>query len=138
MRLAELIDRSNLLKSKIFELERFIVKLVSKDKTEQDELSELRKLLDAFVNENQSLTMKISRANNQIEVILGTSKLRLSDALIMRDTALAKINTITDMIENSNGNLEVVSFLLERDKIYEEYFLIHRAIEMAHWSSEID
>jgi hypothetical protein len=138
MRLAELLERKKELVHKIVELEEFLEKVVNKKTTDQEELTDLRSLLDSYLEEDQRFSMKIERANNQIEVKVGNSKLKLNDAVKIRNTFLNKINNITRLIDSSDGNINLPSFIKQRDQLYEEYLVIHNAICIADWSTELD
>lgn len=138
MRLAELLIRKRFLESKIDLLNAFIVRLVSNDETSQEELVKLRKELDECLDLRQKYIMKIIGANSQIDLEVGKSDVSLRDAVMIRETIKKKIENVSLIIKNSNGNIDALSFLRQREQLIEEYVILDSAIQMMEWSASLD
>ena len=138
MRLAELLLKKKIIDQKVTELEVFLVKAVQIDAVSQQELSRLRRELDGYLDEGRTLSMQIDSANGQIEVNIKDSTVTLRDAVRLLKTIKKKIGNITDIIENNNGNIDILSFISQRDQLYEEYLLLNKSMQMIEWSAELD
>lgn len=138
MRLAEILLRKRFLDEKIEDLENYLLRVIKNDKTSQTELIRMRKELDSYLDESRRTATQISMANNQIEVTFGESKIYLKDALRILETTERKIDLISDIIRNSDGNINVFEFIEQREHLYEEYFMLVRSIKMIEWSADID
>jgi hypothetical protein len=138
MLLAELILRKKYLEEKIEELGYFLEKIVRDAAISQKELNVLRAELDDYLEQLQSYVLKIESANSQLELSIDNSKIPIKNAIVLRDTLMKKIEFITGIIDNGNSNLDISSFFQQRDRLYEEYFVINRAITTIDWSANID
>lgn len=138
MRLAEILNRRDYLVGKIDQTEAFLRKLVELGNTDSEELIKIRRMLDSYYEDCQRLSMKLERANNQVDVQVGNSKIKLTDAIKIRNTILRKIRNINDLISNSNGNVNFEEFVQQRDQLYEEYVVLMSSISLADWSTDVD
>jgi len=138
MRFSELLIRKKFVDEKIELLRSFIIRLVSNDKAYQEELIKLRKELDECLEESQKYSMKIANANDQIEVTIGSTKVMLRNAVKIRDTMKKKIDNISELIANSNGNIDVLSFVRQQGQLIEEYLALESSIKLIEWSAELD
>ena len=139
MYLAELLIRKRFIDDKILELKTVLIKCFNGEEVEQSELSFFRTLLDNYYNERQRYLMKLERANSQVEVTIGKSKLSLSDAIKIRGTLERRLEDISELIVAAGASyLELNSFFETKEQLFEEYMVLVKTIEMADWSTEID
>ncbi len=82
--------------------------------------------------------MQIDSANTQIELSVGNTQVTLDKAIHIRRTLKRKLDSASDLINNSSGNVDIHSFLTQRDAFYEEFLMLDKTIKMLEWSATLD
>lgn len=132
MYLREKIDELNLLNQKIKELKNYIG-----GSLDEEQIDSVLKYLLKCMEDKQSIYLILNKLNSQTMLTIGSSKIDMSNAVIIRNTIKSKIDLISDMIV-SNKLLDVIDLMKQRDGLLSEYNSINKAIRMADWSIQID
>jgi hypothetical protein len=90
-------------------------------------------LLDKY----QNYIILLDRSNKETEISVGTSTIRKSDALILRETVEEKIRILTVLATNDDPVIDIPNLLTQRDKLIEEQILLNNAIEESDWRVSI-
>jgi hypothetical protein len=138
MYLGELLLRKKDSEYEILELTRFLGRSVFHNSLDQDDMVKIRKVLEKCIDDNQTFSMKLDRVNNKVQVKIGETSISISDAVKIRKSLDYKINVITELIESDKGSIEVVGFMQQRRKLYEDRMILNSAIAMLDWSTVID
>lgn len=133
MLLAELLMRKRHIKLQIAELKNYL--LNNGDVVDTNEV--LNKLYE-LEDQDQKYRILIKKANNQIEVEIGSSKISLATAVELRDNIDNKISILSDLISANKKSLDIFNLLTQRSKLIKEYMMIYKAIKISDWSREID
>ncbi len=141
MLVSELIKRKNIIKQKLSELEFYLEKIanVNSKKTLDNAslygsvLNNMFELLDKY----QNYIILLDRSNKETEISVGTSTIRKSDALILRETVEEKIRILTVLATNDDPVIDIPNLLTQRDKLIEEQILLNNAIEESDWRVSI-
>ena len=91
-------------------------------------------LLDKY----QNYIILLERSNSKCEIKVGTSDVKVSDAVKLRDTTNKKMGFITNLINSNDASLNVPDLMDNRDKLMEEFILLNNAIEKSDWSEEVE
>ncbi len=140
MLVGEVIRRKNETKRKIEELEFYLEKLSNVPNIKEsaviytDVLSNVFSLLDEY----QSYLILLERSNIKNEIKVGSSNVKVSDAVKLRDATNKKMEFITSLINNNDASLNVPDLMTNRDKLMEEFILINNSIEKSDWSANVD
>ena len=142
MLVSELIKRKDVIKQKLGELEFYLEKIAdANSKKTLDNaslygsvLNNMFELLDKY----QNYIILLDRSNKETEINVGTSTIRKSDALILREIVEEKIRIITVLATNDDPVIDVPNLLIQRDKLIEEQILLNNAIEESDWRVGID
>ena len=135
MYLREKLDELKNLKQKIKELTYYLNNNGSSLNHEQVDV--VVKYLLSCIEEIQNICLILNKVNSQTVISIGTSKIDVNKAVIIRDTISKKINLITNLLKN-NKLLDVINLIGDRDTLLAEYNSINNAIRMADWSVKID
>ena len=119
MKLIDLLDKLDMLKTKIGELKSILV-------FEQSEA--LANSLYELIQEKQRLLVDIQRVNSSSSITIANTKVNVATAIIIRDTMAEKMNIITDLIKNPECKLDKLELQRQRDTIYAEYVVMEWAI----------
>jgi hypothetical protein len=128
MYLYEAILQKRIIDKKIEEIRKALVS--SPDNGLSDTLISL---LDA----KRSLLIKINIANNSSTVIVGSQKMLVTNAVIIRDAINEKIALLTSLIGSDSG-LDKLHLMQQRDSHYNDYLLMDIIIKNNDLSVIID
>jgi len=135
MYLREKIDELKNLKQKIKELTHYLSS--NGDTLTNEQINSVVKYLLKCIEDTQNIYLILNKVNSQTTISIGTSKIDVNKAVIIRDTISKKINLITNLLEN-NKLLDVINLIGDRDPLLAEYNSINNAIRIADWSVKID
>jgi hypothetical protein len=133
MFIAEVIIRKNYIKLQIDELKNYLINTIGVSNVNET-LTKLYELED----ESQRYRMLLDRANRQLEVEIGNSKVSVSTALELSRNTCSKVDVITELIAANKNSLDIFNLLDQRAKLMEEWIMISRAIRINDWSNEIE
>jgi len=133
MLLAELLMRKKHIELQIVELKNYLITDEESINTNET-LTKLYELED----QDQKYRLLIRKANSQIEVLIGNSKVSLATAIELRDNLDNKIDILSDLINANKRSLDIFNLITQRSKLVEEYIMVYKAIKIGDWSSEID
>jgi hypothetical protein len=119
MYVIELLANKKNLDMKIKELER-ILKYEQTDALAQE--------LFALLEQRQSVLMDLDNANHAGRIKIGTTEITTATAIVLRNTLKAKMAVLTSLINNKDCTLDKLELQTQRDKHFEEYFLLSMAI----------
>lgn len=140
MLIGEIIRRKNNIKHEIAELEFYIEKVSNIPNVKESAtiytnvLGKVFDLLDKY----QNYIILLERNNLKQDIKVGKSSVSVSDAIKLRITADKKIKFITNLINNNDASLNILSLIESREKLMEEFMLLNNAIEKSDWSTEIE
>jgi hypothetical protein len=137
MVLAEvLIEKCNL-ELKICQLNDYVFKTA---KVSRDETDKAVKQLVELVDKHRSHLILLNKINNEIEVIIGDTKVSLANAILITKTINHKIDLLNGLIAGCDGDdiLDFFSLVDQRDKLLDEYTTISNGLKSIEWSTEID
>ena len=132
MYLREKLDKKQLIKTKIKELENSIL-YSSKDTSDL-----IVKALLAYIDDFQNINLILNKVNQQTTLLIGTTKITVTTAVEIRKAIKTKVDVITKLIEKNNDQLDILILIEQRDKLIDEYNSINNAIRMMDWSVKID
>lgn len=130
MFLRQKLDERVWLKKKIKELKNNAFEFTSR----QDEL--LKQLI-VLMDKLQSINLILNKVNNESIIEIAGTKLSLQTAVEIRSTMKNKIDIISELIALDTGKLDVLSLMVQRDIIIEEYMTVNSAISQADWKIQI-
>jgi len=130
MFLRQKLDERVWLKKKIKELKNNAFEFTSR----QDEL--LKQLI-VLMDKLQSINLILNKINNESIIEIAGTKLSLQTAVEIRSTMKDKIDIISELIALDTGKLDVLSLMVQRDIIIEEYMTVNSAISQADWKIQI-
>ena len=133
MLLGELIQRRKILKSEVKELENYLL-----NKDVHGNVNDIINKIFILQDKIQKYSIAINRANNDVEVEIGTTKVSISTAVELRTTVLEKIETMASLISNPRNTLDIFNLMEQRTKLIEEYMLLNRVININDWSINVD
>ena len=139
MLVGEILRRKNETKIKIEELEFYIEKISNINIKESAHIytNILGKVFD-LLDKYQNYIILLERSNSKCEIKVGTSDVKVSDAVKLRDTTNKKMGFITNLINSNDASLNVPDLMDNRDKLMEEFILLNNAIEKSDWSEEVE
>jgi hypothetical protein len=135
MVLAEVLVEMRNIDYKIKQLEDYLHRTAIQNSKLADEAT--IKLLD-LLDKHRSHLILINKINNNVEVMIGGSKLSLANAILIAKTIRNKINLLNSLIENENCVLDVFSLIDQRDKLLDEYTTISNGLKVIEWSTKVD
>lgn len=133
MLIAEILIRKNYVKLQIDELKNYLVNAM-----EIANVNETLIKLYELEDECQKYRMLLDRANRQLEVEIGKSKVPVSTAIELAKNTCNKIDVITELIAANKHSLDIFNLLDQRVKLMEEWIMISRAIRISDWSHNVD
>ncbi len=119
IQLYELIEQKRMLDVKITEIKETLIR---------EHTEELAKEYLALVDARQDMLIKINKANNKSTINISDMAVPVSVAVIIRDSILDKIDTITEIISSVNNNLDIVNLQRQRDKFNRDCVLLDMVI----------
>lgn len=134
MYLREKLDERILLNQKISELR----KKLSSEFVQETEANGIVVVLLDYINQLQTINLILNQANTQSKIKVGTTELTLSTAIELRKAIKLKIDVITDLIDNNNKNLDIISLQRQRDGLIKEFISIDSTIRQLDWRVSID
>ena len=139
MLVGEILKRKNETKIKIEELGFYIEKISNVNIKESATIytNVLGKVFD-LLDKYQNYIILLERSNLKCEIKVGTSDVKVSDAVKLRDTTNKKMEFITNLINSNDASLNVPDLMDNRDKLMEEFILLNNAIEKNDWSEKVD
>jgi hypothetical protein len=135
MVLAEVLIEMRNLGLKIRQLKEYLHRTANHDAKLADEAT--IKLLD-LLDKHRSHLILINKVNNNIEVVIGDSKVSLANAILITKTMERKIELLDSLIENEGSVLDIFSLMEQRDILMEEYTTISNGLKSIEWSTKID
>lgn len=135
MYLREKLDELDLIKNKIFELKNYVCQRSNLTDEERDNIV---KDIIGYIDKIQNIKLVLNKVNNQTTVEIANSELDLKTAVIIKNSIKEKIDLITDFINNSNNNLDVLTLMSQRDELINEFDAVNNSIRIADWSIKID
>lgn len=135
MYLREKLDELDLIKNKIFELKNHVCQRSNLTDEERDNI--VKDIID-YIDKIQNIKLVLNKVNNQTIVEIANSELDLKTAVIIKNSIKEKIDLITDFINNSNNNLDVLTLMSQRDELINEFDAVNNSIRIADWSIKID
>jgi hypothetical protein len=100
-----------------------------------DELfKELFNLLDTVQNFNRS----IAESNMRTRIMIGRTKTDVDTAVRVRNTISKKIEIINSIIKKGSDDLDISTFLTQRDVLVEEFILLDAAIKKSDLETGVD
>lgn len=133
MLLGELLLRRKCIKMEIDELKNY---MLSSD--EQINVNEVLNKLFELEDKHQKYNILIERANNEIELVVGTTKTTLTNAIKLRSAVDHKIDDLTMLIKSNKATLNIFNLIDQRQKFIEEYIILDNAISGSDWSINVD
>lgn len=133
MLLGELLLRRKCIKMEIDELKNY---MLSSD--EQINVNEVLNKLFELEDKHQKYNILIERANNEIELVVGTTKTTLTNAIKLRSAVDRKIDGLTMLIKSNKATLNIFNLIDQRQKFIEEYIILDNAISNSDWSINVD
>lgn len=133
MLLGELLLRRKCIKMEIDELKNY---MLSSD--EQINVNEVLNKLFELEDKHQKYNILIERANNEIELVVGTTKTTLTNAIKLRSAVDHKIDGLTMLIKSNKATLNIFNLIDQRQKFIEEYIILDNAISNSDWSINVD
>lgn len=139
MLVGEILRRKNETKIKIEELGFYIEKISNINIKESAPIytNVLGKVFD-LLDKYQNYIILLERSNSKCEIKVGTSDVKVSDAVKLRDTTNKKMGFITNLINSNDASLNVPDLMDNRDKLMEEFILINNSINKSDWSTKVD
>ena len=89
---------------------------------------ELAEELFLLIQEKQSVLLSLENINRISKLKIGTSEVDVATAVIIRDNMKEKMDAITDIINNRDCALDIITLQKQRDSIYKEYFILFTSI----------
>lgn len=132
MYLREKLDNLEIQKQKAAEL----VRCISYDNTGEAKNTLVKELLDTM-DDIQSTLLVLNKVNSQTLISIGQSQIDVNTAVIIRNNIKAKIDLITNII-NNDSKLDVLTLMDQREKLLEEYNSLNRTIRLTDWSVTLD
>ena len=130
MFISELLSRKKYLDSKLLDIDNYIKKL--SDLPVQGKSDIYNKAIEekfALLTKIQSHKVLLQEQNSENTVDIAGNNITVTDAIRLRDTLLAKINTLSVLI--SDGDFTVISvfgLMTQRDALFEEYMVFNNAL----------
>lgn len=133
MLLGELLLRRKCIKMEIDELKNYML-----SSEEQINVNEVLNKLFELEDKYQKYNILIERANNEIELVVGTTKTTLTNAIKLRSAVDRKIDGLTMLIKSNKATLNIFNLIDQRQKFIEEYIILDNAISNSDWSINVD
>ena len=133
MLLGELLLRRKCIKMEIDELINYML-----SSEEQINVNEVLNKLFELEDKYQKYNILIERANNEIELVVGTTKTTLTNAIKLRSAVDCKIDDLTMLIKSNKATLNIFNLIDQRQKFIEEYIILDNAISNSDWSINVD
>ena len=133
MLLGELLLRRKCIKMEIDELKNYML-----SSEEQINVNEVLNKLFELEDKYQKYNILIERANNEIELVVGTTKTTLTNAIKLRSAVDCKIDDLTMLIKSNKATLNIFNLIDQRQKFIEEYIILDNAISNSDWSINVD
>lgn len=105
---------------------------------EQINVNEVLNKLFELEDKHQKYNILIERANNEIELVVGTTKTTLTNAIKLRSAVDHKIDGLTMLIKSNKATLNIFNLIDQRQKFIEEYIILDNAISNSDWSINVD
>ena len=135
MVLAEVLIEMRNLSLKIRQLEDYLHKTANQDAKLADKAT--TKLL-GLLDKHRSHLILVNNTNNNVEVSIGGSKIRLANAILITKTMERKIALLDSLIEDDTSVLDVFSLIDQRDALMEEYTMISNGLKAIEWGTNVD
>lgn len=128
MYLYEVIEQKKIIDRKIGEIKNILVSSPTED---------LAKELISLIDEKQTLLVKINIANNDSQVSVGSQQIKVTNAVILRDTVKNKVDLLTELIDSDTG-LDKLNLIEQRDKYFNDLTLIEMIIKQNDLNVNVD
>ncbi len=140
MLLGELLLRRKCAQLEIHEFKNYLYEVEEKGALKvplsvNDTLTKLFELEDKF----QRYTILVERANNDVEVTVGSSqKTSVANTIKLRNAVDNKISVLSELIKRNKASLNIINLIEQRQKLIEEFILLDNVINASDWSLNVD
>ena len=128
MHLIELVYEKRMVDKKIAELKAIL---------HHESTENITKALLEAIDVKQNKVLSICAANHKSYIHIGTTKIDVSTALIIRNTMQQKMDILTNLINDSNSTLDKLELMTQRDSYHEQLVLLNIGILRNDLSVEI-
>lgn len=141
MLVAELLIRKENIKNRIKELRNYITKAWTDKEFEFDNTgvtyTKILSILFDLIEKYQDYSVILSKTNYSTMIKVGNSEISVENAVKIRNTIEAKIQLISDLV-NNDSTVDVFNLIDQREGLIEECLLLTIKIKTSDWSTEID
>jgi hypothetical protein len=128
VKMHEVLIKKNFINKKIADIQ-FKIKKSYDDKL----MDKLFSLLGTIQNFARSIT----ESNMKTKIVIGKTKTDVDTAVRVRDTLSRKIEILNFIIKKESNDVDILTFLEQRDDLVEEFILLDAAIKKADLETEI-
>lgn len=99
--------------------------------------NELFKELFNLLGTVQNFSRSIIEYNMKTKIVIGKTETDVDTAVRVRNTLCKKIGVIDSIIKNESDDLDILTFLDQRDVLVEEFILLDAAIKRVDLETEV-
>jgi len=135
MFLSEVLIEMETLKSKIFQLEKYLKQaIIDNINLYEETITKLFELIDKY----RSHLILINKVNNQVNINIGGSSVSLANAILILDALKHKIEIMDSLIDDCKDFEYGTKLMDERNVLSSDFNVIFGQIKSIEWKTTID
>jgi len=135
MFLSEVLIEMETLKSKIFQLEKYLKQaIIDNINLYEETITKLFELIDKY----RSHLILINKVNNQVNINIGGSSVSLANAILILDALKHKIEIMDSLIDDCKDFEYGTKLIDERNVLSSDFNVIFGQIKSIEWKTTID